>query len=241
MNMKQDAPEPSELKHGDLIWPKTLDQFIPYTSEPFGDYTSDQEKWEREKTIFISSIENSDATTYEKILADWLKELDYDQFREDYIGEQQTQVLGTLGLPIPYVGHVGIISVQEGKPWVIEAVWEIGVQKIPYADWLIERSDADVWQYRLDHFNSSSIGKIVDCANDQLEKPYGFFNLNLNDSKSFYCSKLIWYSVFNTLGLALDDNPNPERFIWYSPKQLMGSKYLKEIHAPGTYSISNNE
>ena len=241
MNMKQDAPNPSKLKHGDLIWPKTPNQFIPYTSEPFGNYISDQEKWEEEKVAFISSIENSDATTYEKALANWLKELDYAQFREIYIGEKQDQLLGTLELPIPYVGHVGIISVQDGEPWVVEAIWGIGVQNIQYTDWLTERSDADVWQYRFDSFSSSCTEEIVNCAKAQLDKPYGFFNLNLNDSKSFYCSKLIWYSVFNAIGLAVDNNPNPERFIWYSPRQLMGSRYLELIHSPGSYVSSTNE
>jgi hypothetical protein len=93
-----------------LIWPKTPNQFIPYTSEPAGEYKTDQTAWEQDKADFISSVEHSNSTSYEKALAAWLKELDYDDFREAYIGEQQATVLETLGLPIPYVGHVGIIS-----------------------------------------------------------------------------------------------------------------------------------
>lgn len=168
--MKQDAPEPSKLKHGDLIWPKTPNQFIPYTSEPVGEYEADRIKWEQDKAKFILSVDPSIATQYEKALAGWLKELDYDDFREAYIGEQQATVLGSLGLPIPYVGHVGIISVEEGNPWVVEAVRGIGVQKIKYTVWINERSNADVWQYRFDGFSSSNIDHIVDCAIENLNK-----------------------------------------------------------------------
>lgn len=232
---EQSLPDINSLEHGDLIWPKTPGQFIPYSSEPLGDYSSDAENWNRQKANYISAVGDSKSSSYEKLAAEWLEELSYEEFRDSYIGQAQDEILGTLGLPAPYVGHVGIISIENGVPWVVEAVLGKGVQKIRYQDWLEERSNADVWLGRFKKISLANKRKIVDLAKSQLEKPYSLFNRNLINDKSFYCSKLVWYSVFKSLGFALDNNTDPKRIGWLSPKQLMWLPYIKLIFEPSAY------
>lgn len=232
------VPDESTLEHGDLIWPRTPGQFIPYSPLPSGDYTADKQSWNLEKTAYISLVRASKADRYEQIAADWLAELNYEQFREIYIGEAQDERLSAFGLPAPYVGHVAIILIEKEIRWVVEAVKGKGVRKIRYTNWLAERSDADVWLGRFVKLSSADKGLIVDQAGRQLGKPYSLMNRNLNDDSVFYCSKLVWFSVFNALGFALDDNPNPKRLIWYSPKQLMGSPYIQLVFSPGPYKES---
>ena len=184
------------------------------------------------------TVREGKSSLYEQLAAKWLAGLNYNQFRNIYIGNAQDKRLVTLGLPAPYVGHVGIISIKSGIKWVVEAVKGKGVQKISYQDWLKERKNADVWLGRFKKLSTENKELIVDRASRQLGKPYNLMNRNLNDNREFYCSKLVWFSVFNSLGFALDDNPDPERLIWYSPRQLMGSSYIELIFSPGPYKES---
>jgi hypothetical protein len=49
-----------------------------------------------------------------------------------------------------YVGHVAIVEIDEsGVPWVVEALWGMGVIRRTYADWAMERAGEDVWLGRL--------------------------------------------------------------------------------------------
>src|ERR1051326_1398113 len=64
---------------------------------------------------------------------------------------------------------------------------------------------------------------------------FNIWNFDLGDDREFYCSKLMWYSVWTTLGLALDDMPWTTRLVWFSPKQLMHSPHVDVLFSPGNY------
>ena len=235
---ERSIPDEKLLKHGDLIWPRSPNQFILYRLEPTGDNSVDRKTWEKDKKAYIANTKNSGSSTYEKAAAEWLQEISYDQFRYSYFGTAQDEHQEMFGLPAPYTGHVGIISIEKGKAWVVEAV-QGGVQIIPYKDWLAERKSADVWVGRLKKIKSSDLKRIVKVAKKQIGKPYRLMNRDLADDSSFYCSKLVWFSVFNSLKIALDNDPDPRRFGWYSPKQLMGSPYIQLMFSSGPYLYKN--
>jgi uncharacterized protein YycO len=67
--------------------------------------------------------------------------------------------------------------------------------------------------------------------------PYRFFNFDLGDTSGFYCSKLAWYCIKSATGTAPDDNANPRRILWYSPKRLMKSHHVTLLRNPGNYAI----
>jgi uncharacterized protein YycO len=146
------------------------------------------------------------------------------------------------------VGHVAIVEIDGGGArWIIEAMpasndrkaaYPInpGVDRIPYDLWLQHRKGQLVWQARLRGFSSSERANVAHKAASFRGQPYAMLNFDLSDTTSFYCSKLVWHATKSTLGVAIDDNANPYRFLPLSPKQVLYSKRLTRLHEPGSYS-----
>jgi len=111
----------------------------------------------------------------------------------------------------------------------------LGVRRISYADWLRDRPGELVWVGRLRGVSPERRAAVATWAAEQLGKPYNFWDFNLEDASGFYCSKLAWLSVLQGAGFPPDDDRNPQRVLWYSPKQLMKSKHIKLIVNPGPY------
>jgi hypothetical protein len=59
----------------------------------------------------------------------------YEEFVSCYLGDPFRSA-ATFGLGGLNVGHVGIIEITDGKPFVVEAMWGSGVQRLSYTDWL---------------------------------------------------------------------------------------------------------
>jgi uncharacterized protein YycO len=114
-----------------------------------------------------------------------------------------------------------------------------GVLRVRYADWLTDFSDVQVWHGRFRDLDAPATQRIADVALGQLGKPYDFFNFNLIDDRGFYCSKLVWFSVWRAARIAADDNPDPNRGNrfppWFSPKALIGASRITMLHSPGEY------
>lgn len=56
------------------------------------------------------------------------------------------------------------------------------------------------------------------------------------DDSAFYCSKLAWLAAMRSLGFAVDDDPNPKRSFWFSPKQFLYSRRVARLNDPGEYA-----
>ena len=108
-----------------------------------------------------------------------------------------------------------------------------------YADWLKRFTNIQVWHGRFRDLDAAATQRIADVARRQLGKPYDFFNFDLNDDRGFYCSKLVWMSVWRAARIAADDNPDPNRGNrfppWFSPKALIGASRVTMLHSPGDY------
>ncbi len=254
-------PDPSKFRDGDIIWPKQPDRWVPYAVDLDNAdndntvYEDNKQEWEKEKEEFIQSVRsNSKASDHELKAAAQLETISFEDFMASFIGNRTTweayafnyqdnfptnrdgiRPFGyTTRLPI-YVGHVGMIFKKDGVPWVVDAV-PPRVRTISYNEWLKEYKDAYVWHGRFKKINSTNLAEIVKKACEQKDQPFGIFNRNLNDGKKFYCSKLIWFSVYRVTGVALDGETNPDRYGWFSPKQLMNLKEQVEmIYSPGEY------
>ena len=179
--------------------------------------------------------------------------MSYEEFERVYFSAQTPPPAGTTGTRslggaghVIYVGHVALIEVdRSGIPYVVEATPHRadgsrgGVLRTTYADWLKHFTDVQVWHGRFRDLDTPATQRIADVALSQLGKPYDFFNFNLIDDRGFYCSKLIWFSVWRAARIAADDNPDPNRGNrfppWFSPKALIGASRITMLHNPGDY------
>jgi len=231
-------PDPANFESGDFIWPKKPEAFVPYNSKVSGTYDKDRLQWEREKLAFMRRVRSDPRSPRELLrLARGLERMEFREFLALYLADEKPGIPGTYGGRSPiYVGHVGILLVKaDDEPSVVEAVWGEGVRVVSYQSWLRERQDNIFWHGRMRDLRRSDRASIADEALRYAGKPYDFWNFNLADDSGFYCSKLVWLAVYRTLRIATDDNPDPRRGFWYSPKQLMNSAHIYKLSNPASY------
>lgn len=205
---KRADPDFQHIQSGDFLFPKEPDDWIPLKTE-----------WESMKLEYLRS--ELDARR-----ARVIEEMDYEEFREQYAGSRLVPF---------YVGHVAIAETgEEGRLWVIEAV-RGGVFRVPYEEWREGRSEEHLWHARLKDFSEKQRAGIAAEARLQVGKPYGFFNFDLADESSFYCSKLAWFAVMRRLGLPLDGDPDPRRSLWFTPKKMIRLPALELLKDQGNY------
>ena len=223
-------PRPAMFEAGDLLWPKKPGVFVPYSQQIGTGPARDRQIWEQEKQEFLDRAVRGHTSMTSEQIAD-LRRLDYREFVARYHGDQKPGEPGVYssggGL---YVGHVAL-----GQPVVIEALWDKGVRS-SYKDWISGRPDEIVWLGRLRNDSKSERAGICSEAVKFLGRPYDFWNFDLNDDSGFYCSKLVWLSIYRRLGFAVDGDQNPKRGFWFSPKQLLYLPTIRIIHDPGPYA-----
>ena len=237
-NNRATPPSAKFLQSGDLIWPKAPGALIPYSSHPGGAKASDAARWKEEKNAYLERLERKpNLSSDEKARYSALQDMTYKEFLADYSGAHKSGKPDTFGLAGIEVGHVAVIEITDGKPFVIEAMWGPGVERLPYADWLQKRPGEVFWVGRLKDVPAERRAAVAEKAAEQIGKPYDFWNFDLADTRGFYCSKLAWLSILQGVGFPPDDQPNPKRVLWYSPKQLMhDSKHIEIIVNPGDYA-----
>jgi len=231
-------PDPAILQTGDLIWPKKPGAIVPYNSRPGEASTGDRNRWETEKRGYLTELKKKpNPTDEEKRRYSLLQGMTYDQFAGQYLENRQPDAAAPLSTGVGSVGHVGIIQIQNGIPTVVEAMVGFGVRRLTYADWTKQRPGELVWLARLKDLSPEKRVAIADEAASYIGRPYRFWNFNLEDDSGFYCSKLAWLSILKGAGFPPDDQLNPHRVLWFSPKQLMGSHHLQFIVNPGNYGM----
>lgn len=238
--VKPPPPVPAQLQAGDLIWPKKPQAVVPFNSRPGEAKEGDAAVWNSEKNLYLEKLRNaSNPSPQERESYDLLQNMSYAEFQVLYLGGRTPGEPANYSTSLPYVGHVGIVDIVNGSPVIIEAVMGQGVRRIAYDDWLRERPGELIWLARLKDVPPEKRSAVAKAAADNVGKPYHFWNFNLLDNSGFYCSKLAWYSIWSGAGFAPDDNPSPDRSLWYSPRKLMESKRLDLIVNPGSYGSPN--
>jgi hypothetical protein len=234
-------PDPADFQAGDFLWPKRPGQWVPYNSGADPERTIDKARWLQERNSFIATIRaQSNSPQQLRQLATDLEGMEYSEFYELYQGDRApdvSQPFGGGGGGGFYVGHVAIVGLQDATPIVIEALDGKNVVTSTYADWLISRPGAWVWHGRISNRSVTDRAKIFAEAAKHIGKKYDFWKLDLSDTSGFYCSKLCWLATMNSLSLAIDDNPDPKRGFWFSPKQMLKSKRIEKRFNPGNYTF----
>lgn len=230
-------PNPATFESGDFLWPKNPHAWVPYHAGALGNAGEDETRWRKERDEFLRSVDTQRTHLTDEDLRR-IANLDYQAFYEIYAGDRYSGqfVPFSTGGPL-YVGHVGIIELDdEENPWVIEALYERGVVRHPYSQWIASRPGQLVWHGRLKSISKEQRRRIALEGKAHTNTPYNFWNFDLNDESDFYCSKLAWLSVFRSLGFAVDGNSNPKRKTWFSPKQLLDADSIVRLHSPAEYS-----
>ncbi len=234
------TPDPRTFQSGDLIWPKRPGEFVPYNSGTTSPYDEEKLRWIDERRVFVEKVRADPKSSQElRQLASDMASLDFNEFLTLY---QADQTPGTPkeyggGAMVLYVGHVGVISIEDNEPTVVEALWGTGVVQTKYDAWLRGRSGTSVWHGRVSGRSTEERGRIAVEAKKYLRRPYNFWNFDLADTSGFYCSKLCWLSIRDALNLAIDDNPSPLRSFWFSPKQLLKARRIEKLFVPGNYTF----
>jgi Permuted papain-like amidase enzyme, YaeF/YiiX, C92 family len=243
---KPTGPNPETFESGDLVWPKKPGVFVPYLDESVTVSKANERQiaedekqiWLREKTEFIARARNKQtATWFTSEQLDALEKMSFEEFYARYVGGQEPGLLGVYPKGAVYVGHVGVILVDEKNvPWVIEALLHRGVVKSRYEDWRKSRPEEDVWLGRVENLRPDQRHLIATESEKYIGRRYDFWNFDLNDDSGFYCSKLVWLSIWRSLQFAIDGDKNPKRIFWFSPKQLLYSKRMGHLFYPGPYN-----
>lgn len=228
------VPEEQNLQPGDLLWPKRPNTLVLYGSGNILDTVKLRENWEAEKKLFLQKL-TSGSGELNRERYNTIQPMQYDSFTSYYFANQSSGQQIDYGTGGVAVGHVAIVRIIEGKCYIVEALLKDGVRETDYASWLKERSGELVWHGRVKGITLDQRNSIAEFAAKQVGKPYDFWNFDLDDETGFYCSKLAWLSILNGSGIVADDNKDSNRIIWYSPKQLLGSRHLDLLMNPGDY------
>jgi hypothetical protein len=142
-----------------------------------------------------------------------------------------------------WVGHVALIEVIDGVPWVVDATPDrsgpaqpspCGVATQTYQAFLDDaaHTQSHVWHGRLVGPPPGFGQFIVQAAKAHLGKPYAINPVSLEEDDAFYCSKLIWHAVRDALGIEWRKPglqvPQP----WFTPWDVMQAEGVQLLYAP---------
>lgn len=243
-------PDPETFQSGDLLWPALPGAVIPFfraaDAQPVTE-ESEAAEWEREKQRFIEQARAS-GDPEQIAIANELETVTYSQFHSRYynaIGPSERS-LAPFAAGLPQVGHVAIIEIDgDGKGWVVEATpksehpyeslyshFPNGVIRTPYDEWAKIHEKYNVWHGRVKDRTAAERAGIADTAKQYLGSDYWFWSFNLGEESAFYCSKLVWLSVWKALSLSLDGDTTLNRSFWVSPKQLINASTIEVLYSP---------
>jgi Permuted papain-like amidase enzyme, YaeF/YiiX, C92 family len=227
-------PPASTLESGDLLWVKQPGAIVPYGAST--SKTSDEIVWRTERDRYIQAVRAQNVLSdYDRQRYDLLKNMTYKGFLSTYAYDEKPEAAVAFGGKVG-VGHVAIVRCDGTSVSIVEALWGQGVRETSYEMWARERQGQLVWHGRLSNVSAATRVNVAEVAHGFVGKPYWFWNFDLANTDGFYCSKLAWLSIRTASGIIADDNPNPLRALWFSPKQLLHSHHLTILQNPGSYA-----
>lgn len=237
----EDAEAPNalsedRLQSGDLIFPRRPGSTVIYKSTAgLVGLSGERRAWEAAKSKVLSDGKAGDVIL---LPSDQLRlrETSYEEFLRGYSAPATAAVLGdtmtSLGLT---TGHVAIVVREGDRLEVVEAVPGVVVRR-PYEAFKEEHRPDMLWQARLRGHTDQQRAAFARVAASKADTKYDIMTFDLLDDSCFYCSKLVWWAAWHSLGKALDGNSNPRRGAsWFSPKKLLNLSSVEKIVDPGRY------
>jgi hypothetical protein len=153
-----------------------------------------------------------------------------------------------------WVGHVALIEIIDGKPWVVDAttnrsIWHKppdlgnrkGVGSQSYENFLNDEDhlQSHIWHGRVKPQFVSHIPQfghdLVNAAKRHLGAPYTLFPQGLEEPTKFYCSKLIWHAFRDGLDITLQKKPDALPSPWFTPWDVMQADCIERLYEPKKY------
>jgi Permuted papain-like amidase enzyme, YaeF/YiiX, C92 family len=142
-----------------------------------------------------------------------------------------------------WVGHVALIEIVNGQPWVVDATphrsglatpGAEGVATQRYEDFLADSAHtaSHIWHGRIAGTSAELAQRVIQAAKRYLGKPYNISPFNFEQTNDFYCSKLIWHAIHEGTGITLKKQnlhaPQP----WFTPWDVMQADGIKLLYEP---------
>jgi cell wall-associated NlpC family hydrolase len=224
-------PNPQHFRTGDLVWVKRDDQVIAFT---------DRNGAKHAKTRLDTAQADVDAGKRQA-----LAHSIWTAAQRQHIAQWQPDPLHA----DIWVGHIGIIHMHLGQPWVIDATPDRhqpslsgqtaalnppGVAAQTYAAWLSDtgHTQSHVWHGRVKGLSDAQANATVDFARSHIGKPYRFLPWGFASGELFYCSELVWCAVREASGILLDDIASTMRVDWFTPWMAMKSQHIERLYEP---------
>lgn len=142
-----------------------------------------------------------------------------------------------------WVGHVALIELRDGIPWVVDATpsrsgaaipGRAGVATQTYADFLADDAHArsHIWHGRMKAIESTQASALLQAAKAYLGRPYDISPFGFEQTNDFYCSKLIWHCIQDALGLRLKKKAWSWPLLWFTPWDVMASEHVQLLYEP---------
>lgn len=142
-----------------------------------------------------------------------------------------------------WVGHIALIELKGGVPWVVDATphrsgWAEprtdGVATQPYQAFLDDtaHTQSHIWHGRLIGQSEGFGQRLVNAAKQFLGAQYSINPVGIETADKFYCSKLIWHALRDGLGIRLEKRglqvPQP----WFTPWDVMQADCIELLYKP---------
>jgi cell wall-associated NlpC family hydrolase len=142
-----------------------------------------------------------------------------------------------------WVGHVALIEVVDGIPWVVDATpsrsgWAQprtdGVAMQPYQAFLDDaaHTESHIWHGRVSGQSPDAGRRLIEATKKYLGAKYDLRPWGFDRADDFYCSKLIWHALRDGLGITLDKKgprvPQP----WFTPWDVMQASGITLLYEP---------
>lgn len=208
MSFVRYAPEVSDLKTGDLVWPRADDQIVFFRADnPQGaawlQRQSDPGFVETEERRHQMDLFHRDV---------WVGHVAWIEVREG----------------VPWV--VDATPSRSG----VALPGSRGVATQTYAEFLADEShtQSHIWHGRLRGLVPAQSASLIEAAKAYLGRPYGINPFGFGQTDDFYCSKLIWHIVRDALGVSLEKKAWSLPLPWFTPWDVMDCPQVQLLYQP---------
>ena len=202
------APHESDLKTGDLVWPRADNQVVF-----FKDDNPQGRAWLSAQAQAAFSASDESRTLIELFNSDfWVGHVAWIEVRD---------------------GQPWVVDATPSRSGAAMP-GSRGVATQTYREFLADsaHTQSHIWHGRLRGLSEAQSLALVDAAKAYLGQPYDISPFGFERADDFYCSKLIWHAIRDALGIRLEKKgvslPQP----WFTPWDVLRNERVALLYEP---------
>lgn len=208
MSFTRYAPQASDLRTGDLVWPRADHQLVFFRADNPQGLT-----WLKAQEEVVVAADAEKRSLIELFNSDlWVGHVAWIELRDDE----------------PWV-----VDATPHRSGPAEPSRQ-GVATQTYREFLADsaHTQSHIWHGRFRGLKEAQSQALISAAKAYLGRPYGISPFGFELTDDFYCSKLIWHAIRDALGLELKKKwpsaPQP----WFTPWDVMNQDSMELLYAP---------